>query len=597
MKTQLLVIGSYFGSISALLAADAPKPNVIVILMDDLGYGDLSCYNSNSGIATPNIDKIGTDGVRFMQAYAACNVSSASRRGLLTGRYPSRLGEWAEAYNSPKPNDNVVSKTNEPCFPFYLKKAGYTNGMFGKWNIGNVNEVSTPDAQGFDYWIGMMHNISCFGHKRNNGTADFWENGVLAPQYEGKFADDIFVDKAIDFVKMNKATPFFVYLALQTPHTPLQDPSNPDETNFDWWNIKGGTLGNEAPKITDRPKLKIMVEHIDAKIGELLTTLKSEGIEDNTIVILTSDNGGTNASINLPLRGYKHGMLEGGIRVPMLIKWPLKYPAGQISDQVFISYDIATTLVNACGAEQYIPQGRIFDGINLNPVLTQSGQNIERTLAWRRREWNANPVTYTPSPGYNSLYAEGFVNGEWKYIKEFKEAPGFARSVSSYPATGYVELLFNIKNDISESNNLASSNPTKLTEMRNSYEQWRSNTVDRNKYYKIPYADQYGDLVFYTGIDELPYNFGNASSYMSLNQNVPNPCKGKTTISFMLKEPEEISLKLYDLCGKELITMANGFYSPGVYFYTLNVDSFKSGVFFYRLNHKNESITKRMIID
>jgi arylsulfatase A len=596
MKPRSLILRTFFTSISVFSVAEAQKPNVVFILMDDLGYGDLSCYNSNSGISTPNIDKIGTDGVRFMQAYAACNVSSASRRGLLTGRYPSRMGEWAEGYTSPKPNDNIVSKDNEPCFPIYLKNGGYTNGMFGKWNIGNVNGVSTPDAQGFDYWIGIMHNVSCFGHKRNNGIADFWENGVAAPQYEGTFADDIFVDKAIDFVKTNKSNPFFVYLALQTPHTPYQDPSNPDETNFDWWNVQGGTLGNTSPKVSDRPILKKMVEHIDTKIGELLSTLKNEGIEENTIVILTSDNGGALASINLPLKGYKHGMLEGGIRVPLLIKWPAKYPAGQITDQVAISYDLAQTIINATGVEQFMPHGRVFDGIDLDPILSQNGQKIERSLAWRRREWNPNPVTYTPAPGYNSVYAEGFFKGEWKYIKEFKETPGYARSVSSYPASGYVELLYNLTNDVGETTNLAVSNPAKLTELRNEYEHWRRNTIERHKYYKIPYLDQYGDSEFITAIDKLVYNNETDYSDIRLNQNVPNPFSGITKISLSIKNSGKIKLNVYDLAGKELVTLADGMYSVGDYAFTLNAGSFESGVYFYKLMNNNQTVTKKMIV-
>ena len=163
-------------------------PNIVLILMDDLGYGDLSCYNPNSGIFTPNIDRLAAEGIRFTQFYATSNICSPSRRALLTGRYQSRLGEWAEAYRG-TPTFDAVSGTDEPCFSQYLKKAGYATGSFGKWNIGEVNGVSTPDAQGFDYWIGSFHNHSYFGHKRDNGTDDFWENGELAPQYAGQYSD------------------------------------------------------------------------------------------------------------------------------------------------------------------------------------------------------------------------------------------------------------------------------------------------------------------------------------------------------------------------------------------------------------------------
>ncbi len=144
------------------------RPNIILILMDDLGYGDLGCYNPTIGISTPNIDKIAEEGIRFTQFYATSNICSPSRRALLTGRYQSRLGEWAEAYRG-TPTRDAVSGTDEPCFAQYLKKAGYATGSFGKWNIGEVNGVSTPDAQGFDCWIGSFHNHSYFGHRRDNG--------------------------------------------------------------------------------------------------------------------------------------------------------------------------------------------------------------------------------------------------------------------------------------------------------------------------------------------------------------------------------------------------------------------------------------------
>ncbi len=493
MKPKLFVFTA-LTTVTISMQLQAQKPNVVYILTDDLGYSDLSCYNSNSGISTPNIDKIANDGIRFTQFYAASTICSPSRRAILTGRYPSRLGEWAEAYKT-TPADIAITATSEPCFPIYLKQAGYTNGMFGKWNIGSVNGVSTPDAHGFDYWIGSMHSISYFGHRRDNGILDFFENGKPAPQYEGQFADDVFVDKAIDFIKNSKQTPFFVYLSLLTPHSPFQDPSNPVESDDElgWWNRAGASekQGKQPPKWEDRPVMKKMIEHIDGRIGDLMNTLIELGIEQNTIIIFTSDNGGTPSSINLPLSGFKQGLLEGGIRVPAIIKWPKVYPKGQVSDLVGISMDFTQTIISAAKADKYISKGRKLDGIDLTPVLTGKKEVIGRGLGWRRREWNAG------KNGSNSIWAEAYIKGDWKYIKEFKETPGYAKAYDGdYPPEGFVELLFNLKQDISEQKNLAMDHPKKLKELRNDYEKWRRKTVNRFNHYRIPYDDQYGNKKF-----------------------------------------------------------------------------------------------------
>jgi len=474
---------------TATCAEKERQPNIIFILADDLGYGDLKCYNKNSDIVTPNIDKLAENGIRFTQMHSASNVCAPSRRAILTGRYPSRLGEWAEAYQTTT-DDDVINPKNEPCFPIYLKKAGYTNGMFGKWNIGSKEGVSTPDAQGFDYWIGAHHNTSYFGHKKG-GKLDFWENGEPAPQYSGIYADDVFFDKSIEFIKKNRDTPFFIYLGLFTPHSPYQDPANPAEgPELDYMN-KPGVKPIGPPAWADHPVMKKMVEHIDNRIGDLVQTLKNLSLDENTLIVFTSDNGGTPASVNYPLSGFKQGMLEGGIRVPSIVKWPAVYPAGQVSDQASISMDFSKTIIAAAGADKYVPKKRELDGINLSPILSGKKKEKERALFWRRREWHSG------AKKYNNVWAEAYIKGDWKYIKEFNEAPLFAKSVKEkqYPEP-FIELLFNQKEDVSEKHDLAIQNPEKLAELRKEYERWRKKTVDRHKHYKIIIIDQYGDGEF-----------------------------------------------------------------------------------------------------
>jgi len=498
--------------------------------MDDLGYGDLSCYhvtasdaerdqrgNQDSGISTPNIDGIASDGVRFTQFYSPSNICSPARRALLTGRYQSRLGEWAEAYRG-TPTFDAVSGTEEPCFAQYLKKSGYTSGSFGKWNIGEVHGVSTPEAHGFDYWIGSFHNHSYFGHRRDQGVHDFWENGEPAHQYDGQFSDDVFIDKAIEFIhsvgtnntrrtadrpqkfgtrntelgtrgeqRIAPQNPFFVYLPLCTPHEPFQDPADPVEgPQFDWWNKETGGDKNCVPVDQKRPNYIKMVEHVDKRIGDLLNTVSELGLEENTIVMFSSDNGGTPTSINSPLRGCKQGMLDGGIRVPTIVKWPGVYPAGTVSHQVGILMDFSRTILEAGEAMEYAGPERELDGIDLTPIFSGKAPEAKRELGWRRREWDVG------ERNYNNVWAEAYIKGDWKYIREFKETPGFARAAENgHPDTGYLELLFHLKDDIHEDCDLSKKEPGKLCELRNAFEEWKEQTVDPDNHYKIPTADQY----------------------------------------------------------------------------------------------------------
>jgi len=251
-----------------------------------------------------------------------------------------------------------------------------------------VNGVSTPDAQGFDYWIGSHHNTSFFGH-RNGGTPDFWENGQPAPQYAGQFADDVFVDKAIGFIKENRDKPFFVYLALFTPHAPFQDPADPNEEDrpdLAVYNQKGAkSTGPPHPK--DRPLVKKMVEHVDQRIGDLMTTLADLGIGENTLVIFTSDNGpwlpfddhGGSAGL---LRGGKGSTWEGGMREPTIAWWPGTIEPGQTSLQIASTMDIFATACALAGAP--LPEDREMDSYDLTPVLKGTGPAERDTFFYYR---------------------------------------------------------------------------------------------------------------------------------------------------------------------------------------------------------------------
>jgi N-acetylgalactosamine-6-sulfatase len=247
-----------------------------------------------------------------------------------------------------------------------------------------------------------------------------------------------------------------------------------------------GTPGKKSPSWEDRPVMTKMIEHVDHRIGDLMATLDELGLKENTLVIFTSDNGGTPASVNAPLRGFKQGVLDGGIRVPAIVRWPCCYPANEVSHQPGILMDFSRTILEATGSMSHLDAGRELDGIDLTPLLTGNETYGSRTFGWRRREWDLG------QNGYNNVWAEAYIKDEWKYIKEFAEAPAYARSVEGeYPSSGYIELLYNLSEDIHEEHNLASTHLEKLDQLRSELARWKRDVAAGHKHYRIPFPDQY----------------------------------------------------------------------------------------------------------
>lgn len=485
-KLSLLAVAACSFSLQA-----REKPNIILMLADDLGYGDLSCFNANSDIHTPNIDRMAERGVKFTNFYASAPVCSPSRRSLLTGQYPSRIGEWAEAYRDIPTEDGIQAK-KDPTIGIFLKKAGYETACYGKWNIGARLGISDANAHGFDHAVTIDHNATYFSHYRDMGVKELRENGKLVNR-DGEFLDDIFINEGIKFIKKNKDKPFFLYLPFATPHEPIQAPDDPDSENTDrtkWWKDPNATPNDRRFSSANwgmRPDYIKMVEHLDAKIGQLISILDELGIKDNTILIFTSDNGGHNAALNFPLNGFKQQLSEGGIRVPMIAEWDGKIASNKMVDQESILMDITRTLIQLGEAEKYIPQKRILDGIDLMPFMTENKDRVERELAWRRRNWSPG------KQGFNKIWTEGYRKGDWKYVREFQEAPPWARFIKDKATdNGYVEALYNLGDDLGEAKNLAPEKLEKLAEMRSAFETWKSRVVNKAPIYKIPFADQYG---------------------------------------------------------------------------------------------------------
>ena len=478
MIKKLLVSSFLYVLFSA--GAQSKQPNVIFMLADDLGYGDLSSYNprangvapNNTPIRTPHLDRMAQNGARFTDFHSAAPICSPSRRALLTARYPNRLGEWAEAYRG-SPDGVVASR--DPTIAMWLKQAGYSTAVYGKWNIGEVKGISWPGAHGFDDWLIIDHNTGYFQHQNKNKDCQgrpmlFKTGGERVTDLEGQYLTDIWTNLAVDFIKENRKDPFFLYLPWSIPHAPLQDPALDPSTAFD-----AGPKSN-TPK--GREAFVKMVEYLDSRIGKIFKILKKEGQLDNTLIIFTSDNGGMLSGNCWPLKKSKQHLEEGGIRVPCLMQWPSKIPAGTISEQSSIMMDASITVLEAAGARKFVPKDRKLDGINLLPVLAGKAEvDSSRVFGWRRRDWGATG---------NYLRQEAYRSGDWKLIRTFKYLREKRWSAE------YKDELFNLRKDLGETENLSETLPGKYREMKRSFDRWKSEVVNLEPDFFIPLQDQLG---------------------------------------------------------------------------------------------------------
>ncbi len=352
-------------------------PNIVLIVADDLGYGDLSSYGAKD-IRTPNIDRIGQRGVRFTHCYSNGPECSPTRTALLTGRYQQRVGglECAIGVGNVGRYDEAIwlQKRGQLGLPGaeltiakVFKKWGYRTACFGKWHLGYL-EKFLPRRHGFDEFFGILGgNADYFTHREENGQMTLYRNEK--PEERRGYLTDLFVEEAIAWLKKQRENGFFLYLPFTAPHTPLQDP--------DEFDPKTGT----APwKKKHRPTYAKMVERMDKRIGDLMAQLREMGQENNTIVVFLSDNGADPNGDNGPLRGRKGTLWEGGIRVPCLMQWPARLPQGKTVSQVAITMDLMPTLMRAAGLTA---GGATFDGIDLLPLIRGQMPEQPRKLFWR----------------------------------------------------------------------------------------------------------------------------------------------------------------------------------------------------------------------
>jgi arylsulfatase A-like enzyme len=418
------VVASLFpGPAAAQPPAKARKPNIIFILADDLGYGDLGCYGQLK-IKTPNLDKMAAQGMRFKQVYAGSTVCAPSRCALMTGKHTGHCRI--------RGNVDVPLEAKEVTVASLLKSLGYATGLVGKWGLGEPGTTGVPNRQGFDYFYGFLNQ----NHAHNYYPDYLWRNEtkVSLPNVVVKgvatkrvvYATDLFTKEALEFVEKNKAQPFFLYLAYTAPHA----------------NNQAGKQGMEVP--TDEPYTKetwpqqqknhaAMITRMDRDIGKLFDKLRELDIDEDTMVFFASDNGPHQEGGGDPfyfnssggLRGFKRSLHEGGIRIPMIVRWPGKVPPGSESDLVWAFWDYLPTVAELTGART--PAG--LDGVSVAPTILGKGtQKQHDFLYWEFHEGG---------------FKQGVRMGDWKAVRE---------------NLGPLEL-YDLKKDLAEKTDIAKENP------------------------------------------------------------------------------------------------------------------------------------------
>jgi arylsulfatase A-like enzyme len=455
MKTQIPVTILTSIALASCVQSnkDKPLPNIVFILADDLGYGDLSCYGQQK-FSTPNIDRLAQHGMLFRQHYTGCTVSAPSRSSLMTGLHtghtPIRGNKgWEPEGQWPLPANSIT-------IPEMLKTKGYVTGAFGKWGLGFIGTEGDPDLQGIDEFFGF----NCQSLAHNYYPGHLWHNNekVLLPEnYSGKtgtYSADIIHKAAIGFIENNRNKPFFLFYPTTIPHAELfakeeymnmfRGKFNPEKSFKgvdDGPNYRLGPYGSQPEA---HAAFAAMIKQLDDYVGELTGKLTELGLEENTIVIFASDNGphleaGADPDYfnsNGDLKGYKRDVYEGGIRTPMLVKWPGKIKAGSVSDHISAFWDFMPTLAEITGAD--LPEDT--DGISFLPTLLEKRKQKEHEyLYWEFHEQGGKIAVRVDN---------------WKAVK---------RNVDKTPQ-GTTEL-YDLSRDISETSNVASSHPEIVIKM------------------------------------------------------------------------------------------------------------------------------------
>ncbi|UCD27499.1 MAG: sulfatase-like hydrolase/transferase [Planctomycetota bacterium] len=408
---------------------DGSRPNIVVMVSDDQGYADISCYDHPKEVSTPNIDRLAEQGVRFTSGYASAYVCAPTRAGLLTGRYQQRFGFYTAS------DSRTGMPLSEITVADVLKKEGYATGVFGKWHLGIEPEYH-PMKRGFDEFYGFLGHGAhdYFNLKRTDAYTSIYRNEEIIDD-TGYLTDNL-GREAVSFIERHHKRPFFLYLPFNAVHWPLQAPEG---------DIKRFDTGDK-----ERDILMAMLGRMDSAVGRVLEALARSGADKNTLIFYFSDNGGAkrNKSNNGVLRDYKHSVYEGGLRVPFLVSWPGKLPKGEVCSEPVICLDIMPTICAAVGVK--LPDGRIYDGKNMLPLLVGEAKGpLHEALFWdggkRDGKWAVRM-------------------DRWKLLKD----------------KGDLEL-YDLEADIGEKNDRAGRHPEIVKRLQRRYTDWRKQMAPQIK--------------------------------------------------------------------------------------------------------------------
>ena len=431
-------------SIHILAQSTSKPPNIIFIVADDLGYGNITSFNSTSKVPTPQIDKLAKEGTKFTRFYAGNTVCAPSRCALMTGKHMGHAYVRGNKAVPLRAQDTTIAET--------LKARGYVTGMFGKWGLGEATQTGSPNLKGFDAFLGYLNQT--LAHNYFPKSLFEIRNGQMqeVKSDTSLYSDDLFMNRALSFVRDNKSNPFFLYLPLTIPHAELKVPdslmkpflnadgSSKFEPETPFIN-KGGTYSSQP---MPHAAFAAMLTKLDSDVGRIVELVKQLGLADNTYIFFTSDNGphkeggGDPEYFNSagPLRGIKRDMYEGGIRVPLIAWAPGKVAAGKSNDNAWAFWDIPVTLCRLTNT----PMPNNTDGISFAPAILGKHQLQQHDYLY----WQFN----------ESQLREAIIQGDWKLIR--------------FKSKGSPEVLelYNLKQDIGEKNNLAASNPQKVKALR-----------------------------------------------------------------------------------------------------------------------------------
>jgi arylsulfatase A-like enzyme len=413
------------------IAAQSSRPNIIYIMADDLGYADLSCYGRKD-YQTPHLDKLASQGVKFMNAYAAGPLCTPTRAAFMTGRYPARTTIGLLEPLRGRPKDSAIGLTADiTSFPSILRKNGYNTFLVGKWHLGFGPE-HTPNKNGYDYFFGFNAGGTDYvSHSNRFGKSDLYEN-EKAISKDG-YLTDLWMEKAVEILKQKHEKPFFLSIMFNAPHWPWQAPGDsryPD--TLDW--KKGGS----------KEKFAAMVKSMDDAVGRIMQTVDDEKLAANTVVIFTSDNGGEIYSDMGIYAGRKEQLWDGGIREPAFVRWPGEIPANSVTQQLSITMDWPATILALAKAspDPAFP----LDGIDLMPFMTGKKTIKERTFYWRLSQ---------------STKQKAIRDGKWKYLKVEDD-----------------EFLFNLIDDPGEKKDLKLAQPSIFKKLKEKYEKWEREMLE-----------------------------------------------------------------------------------------------------------------------